>query len=154
VVPYVGHEHGPTPSSTTDDQSNSQSVIFVLLAGLGTVFVVLIAGLAWAKRTVAHLLILQTPPGDAPEEVRRAWIGVELPLNRWENTPRLKETVGVLSDRIEGYAMGFSIAGRKAVNALAKQAPDAASWWRENAPHVLANRYQLFFPLEFCERVT
>jgi hypothetical protein len=154
VVPYAGHEHSPTPSNAADDQTNSQSAIFVILAGLGTAFVVVLTGRAWAKCTVAHLRILQTPPGDAPEKVRRAWIGVELPLNRWQNTPRLKETVGVLSDRVEGYAMGFTVAGRKAVNALATQSPDAASWWQENAPHVLANSYQLFFPLEVCERVT
>jgi hypothetical protein len=154
VVPYVGHEHGSTTSADHDNPSDSQPVILIILVGLGTVLAVVGAGLAWAKRTVAHLRIVQTPPGDAPEEVRRAWIGVELPLNRWENTPRLQESVGVLSNRVEGYAMGFTVAGRKAVNALANQAPDAACWWRENAPHVLANGYQLFFPLEFCERVT
>ena len=50
--------------------------------------------------------------------------------------------------------MGYVIAGRKAVNALASQSPEAARWWRENAPHVLARGYELIFPLDCCERVT
>jgi hypothetical protein len=153
VVPYVGREHDSTTSSAPDNQSDSQSVFIGILAGLTTVLVVVFAGRAWTNRTVAHLRILRIPPGEAPEDIRRAWVGVALPLSQCESTPRQKETMGVLSNQEEGTATGYAVGGRKAVNALETQAPDAASWWRENASHVLAKGYQLFFPLDTCERV-
>ena len=108
---------------------------------------------AWATRTVGHVRITKTPPGEAPEEVRRAWVGVELPLRRGETEPRPVRNVGVLSGQGEAVMSGFVVDGRKAVQCLDSLAPDAAAWWRTNAPYVLASGYRLLFPAEVCERV-
>src|SRR6187455_3469002 len=41
--------------------------------------------------------IVQTPPGEAPIEVREAWVGLVLPLREGEVGPREILTQGVLS---------------------------------------------------------
>jgi hypothetical protein len=48
---------------------------------------------------------------------------------------------------------GYVVTGSEAVQLLAESAPEAATWWRENAPHVLQDGYQFVFPAEVCERV-
>jgi hypothetical protein len=108
---------------------------------------------AWRNRTVAHLRIVRVPPGEAPEVIRRAWLGIELPLRRGESEPSLHQTVGVLSQRGAEMAMGYAVDGRRAVDALTSQLPAAAAWWREHAPHVVARGYRLFFPSGVCELV-
>jgi hypothetical protein len=108
---------------------------------------------AWNNRTVAHLRIKSTPPGEAPEEIRRAWVGVELPLRSCETGTTCISSVGVLSHQYPESAMGYIVDGPSAVAALESQAPAAAEWWRQNAPHVVAPGYRLFFPVEVCERV-
>jgi hypothetical protein len=45
------------------------------------------------------------------------------------------------------------VEGKKAVQLLAAVAPNAAAWWRQHAPHVLAHGYQLVFPVEVCEKI-
>ena len=41
--------------------------------------------------------IIATPPGEAPEEVRRAWVGLELPLAAGETGPHTTPVGGVLT---------------------------------------------------------
>ncbi|HEY7315037.1 MAG TPA: hypothetical protein VH643_37170 [Gemmataceae bacterium] len=41
--------------------------------------------------------IIATPPGEAPEEIRQAWLGLELPLAAGETGPHNVPTGGVLS---------------------------------------------------------
>jgi hypothetical protein len=124
-------------------------VVAVVAAIFGLVFAVH----AWRNQTVAHLRILRLPPGEAPEEIRRAWVGMELPLRRGETEPRTLQSVGVVSQQGPEVTTGYTVDGRRAVAALASQVPEAAAWWRENAPHVVVSGYRLFFPLEVCERV-
>jgi hypothetical protein len=121
-----------------------------LLGGLG--------GAAWAiwasgNRAVAHLRIVGLPFGEAPEAIRQAWIGVELPLRRWEKEPAFHDSVGVLSEQKPRKDYGYLVDGRIAVQHLAALSPEAAQWWRENAPHVLERGYRLLFPAAVCERV-
>jgi hypothetical protein len=52
---------------------------------------------------------------------------------------------------VTGY--GYAVNGRAAVKALASHSPEAAAWWRTNAPHVLASGYRLWFPSDVCEPV-
>jgi hypothetical protein len=108
---------------------------------------------AWRNRTVAHLRIVRLPPGEAPEEIRRAWVGIELPLRRGESEPSLHQTVGVLSQRGFKTTVGYVVDGRRAIRSLDSQLPAAAAWWREHAPHVVVSGYRLFFPAEVCERL-
>jgi hypothetical protein len=147
VVPHGGSRGGS--DSTVDPVVIIGGVVVVVGSVVGLVFGVR----AWRNRTVAHLLILRTPPGEAPEEIRRAWVGIELPLRRGETEPRDFQSVGVLSQQGAAMATGYAVLGRAAVDALASQSPEAAAWWREKAPHVIARGYRLWFPSDVCGRV-
>jgi hypothetical protein len=46
---------------------------------------------------VIFIRIIATPSGEASEEVRRAWIGLELPLAAGETGPRTVSIGGVLT---------------------------------------------------------
>ncbi len=128
-------------------------VILALVAGLGGIAGLVFGVRAWGNRAVAHLRILRTPPGEAPEEIRRAWVGIELPLRRGETEPACFQTVGVLSHRHLEIGTGYAVDGRAAVKALASHSPEAAVWWREHAPHVLEPGYRFWFACEVCQRV-
>jgi hypothetical protein len=147
----------PTRSAAvaSDDQGDSDALIgvAVFFGGVGAVVGLAIGWSVWRNRTVDHLRIIRTPPGEAPEEIRRAWVGVELPLRRWETEPDRHLTVGALSQKAPEMAAGYAVDGRAAVKALASHSPEAAAWWRENAPQVLARGYRLWFPSDVCERV-
>jgi hypothetical protein len=108
---------------------------------------------AWRNRAIAYVRITHTPPGEAPEEIRRAWVGVELPLRRAEVEPQQLPTVGAVSNQGWECTTGYIVDGRTAVRCLASHSPDAALWWRENAPHVVASGYRLCFPSAVCERL-
>jgi hypothetical protein len=150
VVPHGGQDG-------SDSSFNPGGVICLVLACVGVV-VAVVGAFALIKRTacqnrqpskepsfadllsasnrqtVAHLRIVRTPPGEAPEEIRRAWVGVELPLYPGETEPSHFQTVGVLSQRGALADMGYAVDGPTAVDTLEFQSPEAAAWWRENAP--------------------
>jgi len=94
-----------------------------------------------------RLLILRTPAGAAPEPVRQARVGLELPVSAageftlqsvldpeaprsqvaqwwWRLTGRLK--------RDRGYAV-FVVDAREV---LERRHPTEAAWWRQHAPHL------------------
>src|SRR5258708_29182726 len=95
--------------------------------------------------------IINSPTGPAPEDVRRAWIGVTLPL-----LPGYERRVlgfglftfkfpmsifGRLFALLTGnFRMmpGYLVDANEAVERLSRSAPAAASWWREQAPHFIA----------------
>jgi hypothetical protein len=124
-----------------------------MVALVGVVLAGVFAVHAWRNRTVAYVRIIHTPPGEAPEEIRRAWVGLELPLRRGESEPRPLETVGVLSNQDPEVTTGYVVDGRKAVKSLGSRSPEAAAWWRENAPQVIRPGYWLLFPSAVCERM-
>lgn len=102
--------------------------------------------------------------GVAPEEVRKAWVGVELPLH----APGMHRTTGygILSDpksRIVRWVrdrlgiphprVGYVVAAGAAVDELARHAPDAASWFLENVPHLLGPGQLFPFAAEECRTI-
>jgi hypothetical protein len=110
----------------------------------------------WAVRIVA------VPPGEAPLWVRQKWVGLDLPVVRYA-AHRKFLAFGVLSipqswpaqwaailrgraERVAGYAVEAALA----VGILAKVNPDAAAWWRENTPHLIAPKRYLVFHEEVC----
>ena len=108
--------------------------------------------------------IVSTPPGDAPEHVRAAWIGLVLPIT--VAGPRFVETVGVLSrpktwivmflTRLLGRASreeGYVVAGNEAVQILSGHAPEAAEWWRQNAPHWIQPGQYFLFSSDVCKQL-
>jgi hypothetical protein len=135
----------PTPWSNNDWVGGFAIFVFAFAA---TVLVV--GGVAASRGAVrGRIRITATPSGDAPEEIRRAWVGLELPLGR-TGLQRL-EAEGVTSGRGAGVVEGYVVCGKVAVELLAAHAPEAAEWWRRNAPQVLAAGYELLFPRAACQ---
>jgi len=110
--------------------------------------------------------IIATPPGEAPEEIRKGWIGVVIPLPRGFQAEQTTVGYGVLTGPRTWWSallpflhkkkvkwLGYRVSGREAVDALAKKDPAAASWWKENAPHVMGRLWFLSFPTEVCQVV-
>ena len=109
--------------------------------------------------------IKSVPPGEAPLAVREAWVGLELPLSR--SKPHRYFGTGVLSGprstiqalihlftfRLKVHT-GFVVPSLAAIEILEKSNPDAARWWRENAPHTIQPRRHFLFTPECSERVT
>ena len=77
----------------------------------------------------------------------------ELPVIVGQTQAAKGITLGVLSRRSVDAPPGYAVEGRRALAALESASPEAAAWWRENAPDVLAPGYQLIFPAEVCERL-
>ena len=110
----------------------------------------------WAVRIVA------VPPGEAPFWVRQKWVGLDLPVVRYSahrkfltfgvlSTPRswLVQWAAILRGRVEVIA-GYAVEAAPAVEILAKASPEAAAWWRENTPHLIAPKRYLVFHEEVC----
>ena len=105
------------------------------------------------------------PPGEAPEEVRAAWVGLTLPLARSDEAvdtrifgvqtgprSRLMARLGTLFGR-GTPERGYPVDARAAVEILSQHAPSAAAWWREHAPHLLRPGVNLVFKESVCELV-
>lgn len=97
-----------------------------------------------------HIRIMHAPPGEAPEHIRQGWVGLVLPVH--ERYPGQQRHVGVgvltgpstwlgvlfalLTGRAQ-RATGYVVDAKTALELLATHAPDAAAWWRANAPRFL-----------------
>lgn len=112
-----------------------------------------------------HIRIISTPPGEAPEQVRAAWIGLALPL--LVPGAHVTETVGVLSIPTTRFGLffarlfgrvrrerGYFVDANQAVELLATHAPDAARWWRESAARAVQPGSILIFHSEVCEEIS
>jgi len=106
--------------------------------------------------------IVARPIGEAPEWVRDAWIGLEIPLLC--SGERTSEGVGVLSgprsflaqlgDWLRGRSMnvsGYVVNARTAVDLLEAHSPKAAEWWWANTAHLLDGRSAFLFDTPACE---
>ncbi len=104
------------------------------------------------------LRITFVPPGEAPLWVREKWVGLTLPLALGQGARRTLLTSGVLSGP-KGFLAwfgaffrgelttrsGFPVEVRTAIEVLERSSPEAAKWWRENAPHLLKGRRYFVF---------
>jgi hypothetical protein len=91
--------------------------------------------------------ILAKPPGEAPEYIRKAWVGVVIPLSE---EPSLGHQTGVLGGKatnIDGYIVNTT----DAIEALRKTSPIAAEWWDQNLSQ---NMVHLVFAKSVCQLVT
>jgi hypothetical protein len=113
------------------------------------------------KRT--FIRIIATPPGEAPEEIRRAWIGVRLPLLVFHKQAKDWRSAGVLTGpksflaRFSGLFSGrfqrhhgYAVSVVEAISALEAANPAAAKWWRENTPHAVRPGKAFVFAAEVC----
>jgi hypothetical protein len=110
-----------------------------------------------------QIRIIGVPPGEAPEWVRRAWVGLALPLAPGETGPRTLPGSGVLSGPrgcVAGLAhlllfrviwqRGYVTDAARAVWLLAEHAPEAAAWWHEHVPHAVRPGRHFIFAAEVC----
>lgn len=114
--------------------------------------------------STAQIRIIKPPPGEAPAEIRAAWVGIILPLA--SKAPATIETFGVLSipkTRI-GLAFakllgrmkrqtGYIVEANKGIELLAVHAPEAALWWRKYAARAIAPGQFFLFAIEACEEI-
>ena len=103
--------------------------------------------------------IKSTPPGEAPEHIRQAWIGLEIPAFRCRGRvfgvlSGPKTRLGVFLARLLGRAkrkVGYAVDAEAAVNLLASRSPEVADWWRQNAPRFIEPGRYFMFAAESCE---
>jgi hypothetical protein len=101
-----------------------------------------------------RIRILSPPPGEAPADIRAAWVGCVLPLFATTDDPRVnRQTKGVLSRRKEDYPPGFAVRVLDAVRALERHNAEAARWWRANVPHLNQPGQLFVYPGGVCELV-
>ena len=110
----------------------------------------------WAVRIVA------VPPGEAPLWVRQKWVGLDLPVMRYAAHRKLHafgvrsrphswpaQWAAVVCGQAELIA-GYAVEAAPAVGIRARVSPEAAAWWRENTPHLIAPQRYLVFHEEVC----
>jgi hypothetical protein len=113
-----------------------------------------------------QIRIVNVPPGEAPEGVRRSWVGLILPLAPGETGPRAAPGFGVLTGprslfgQIWRLLTGRYILGLQyivlvddAIAVLEEASPLAASWWREHTPHLIGRGRIFGFAAEVCEEI-
>ncbi len=111
---------------------------------------------------MSAIKIIATPPGEAPQHIREAWMGMVLPLA----SPAVKSgwAWGVLTSpktywaqqlrRLLGQGKresGYCVEAATAIALLARSSPSAAEWWRESTPHLLNPGRNFIFSVESCE---
>ena len=117
--------------------------------------------------TCMKIRITRTPPGEAPEHIRRAWIGLELPVAKGSSGQQRKLGVGVHSGPrtwlgvlfaiLRGRAKretGYVVEAKVALDLLAAHAPEAADWWRTHAPRFTEPGRYFLFAAEACEEIS
>lgn len=110
--------------------------------------------------------IISTPPGEAPEHVRQAWIGLEIPVpNRFAGRRQIfgvgvlsgpKNWLGYLFAIMFGRAqkeVGYIVESQVAINLLAAHSPEAAGWWRQHTPRLIKPGHFFLFAFDSCEEV-
>lgn len=113
----------------------------------------------------SRLRILRTPTGGAPEHVRRAWVGLELPLiaegefsqHSVLETQPPRSRLGWWWWRVTGKLRrdrGFAVYVVDALAVLEPARPLEASWWRQNAGHLCAPGHVFIFDADCGEVVS
>jgi hypothetical protein len=98
--------------------------------------------------------IVTPPPGEAPDEIRAAWVGCMLPVFATTDDSRVSAQVkGILSGQQSERFDGFTAQVIDAVAALERHDAAAAGWWREKIPHLLQPGKLFAFPGWCCALV-
>ncbi len=111
----------------------------------------------------AFIRIIAIPPGEAPEDIRRAWVGVRIPLPLFHGHAKDWRSVGVLTGPKSFFARllalfsgrfvrrhGYAVSVIEAISALEAANPAAAKWWRENTPRAIGPGKAFVFAAEVC----
>jgi hypothetical protein len=111
--------------------------------------------------------IIAVPPGEAPEYIRQAWVGVVIPLpppplDQKRSIPSAgvlsgpKTPLGQMSALVRGKGFqryGYTVEAIDAVEALAKKDAKAAEWWQKNASFRMKKGQMFVFAADVCEEV-
>lgn len=111
--------------------------------------------------------IIDTPPGEAPEHIRQAWIGCLIPLIPGHSGPVRMSAYGVLTGprtrlghwwrkltfRVPPSESLYLVYVADALADLEKFNPEAATWWRENTPHLMVEGSYFGFDECVCDWV-
>lgn len=86
------------------------------------------------KTGIPRIKIMAVPPGEAPEKVRKEWVGVEIPL-LYEQNPK-GFCSGVMGGKPDSQNIGgYRVDVEEAIDALRKKntfaAEIAANWWSQ-----------------------
>jgi hypothetical protein len=112
-------------------------------------------------RRAMDIRIVKRPNGEAPEEVRDAWIGLLLPVLPRYSRMIERRSVGVRARPRTWLGMWFKSLSRPrkrgypddttaAIDLLASVNASAAAWWRTNTPDLFKPGRCLFFDDECC----
>src|SRR5438046_8922839 len=109
----------------------------------------------------ARVRIRSAPPGEAPADIRRAWVGLTLPIVG--RGPMTGFGSGVLTGpksilellwRLVTFRMqvheGYAVDVATAIDVLAKARPDAAAWRRPAATHIFRRGPRIVFSRDSC----
>ena len=98
-----------------------------------------------------RIRIISIPQGEAPEWVRKAWIGLEIPIIKEE--PQGAQSSEVLSGKFCTRG-GYWVQRDMALNLLGRENPEALYWWlrhyRQKEDDPWADRL-LLFDTNCCE---
>jgi hypothetical protein len=122
------------------------------------------------RYAVRYIKIIEKPPGEAPPQIRSAWIGVVLPLADIPHPqPGIWNTIGVLGKHhslfaklkrlfrpriVEQPTPSYVVDVIAAVACLREKSPSAASWWEHHTPHLFKSGQMFCFDASCCEEVT
>lgn len=92
--------------------------------------------------------IIGTPPGNAPENIRQAWIGMKLPAVGRDLPARKRDWVrdGHQNDG------GYCVEGPVAMAALKIHNEVAWAWWQDYCPQLLLGG-ELIFKADVCKEI-
>ena len=115
------------------------------------------------------LRIISIPYGEAPANIRAAWVGVTIPLaDIGVQQPSLCIPSGVLGKehgfvaRIKRFfgvptteqpSVGYVVEVLAAIEALRAKAPAAAAWWEQHTPHLVKPGGRFVFDASCCEEL-
>lgn len=152
--PIIHHGGASAPNQAQPGQEILPWVIGGI-ASLAAVGVVVALICWWRKRAAARAIvrIKSIPPGEAPVQIRQAWVGLEFPVIAGKVSADMGPAQGVLTGQAVRTPPSYAVDGRTAIGILQSASPEAAAWWRQNVPQALARGHQLIFPAEACERL-
>lgn len=99
---------------------------------------------------MSTIRIVKVPPGEAPEFVRRAWVGVEFPTIELPTEDRIE--IGIFGGE-SGNIGGYEVDVHVALEALRQVRPEMFVWWMENM-NVEFTAQALVFRRDVCEVIS
>jgi len=107
-------------------------------------------------------------PGDEPDFVREAWVGLELPVLEGKEQPVLvppaklpwralsfsKLVARLFSRQLPDQPMpAYLVSAAEGFEVLERERPEAAKWWKRRFPDALSGRYNFRFNAENCQEL-